>query len=244
MSSAAVSKADLSLCEKLGCRQPAMDGSHHCLTHWQTYWYIDLAYQVSIGGRHRPKCPTLKTVQIKERKIIDTYFKAEVQRQMNDLTLPRHHPAQPCQVQNKAIRTRRAICGRSCSHVSYEGVNYCPMHLRACLMGELRTKLKLSRQIPKYLQRISYQLPQAVQDECDRLWQNLPPIEQFMPGCRYFGNDPDDKCNGEVDDFPDLGYCKKHLGSPQAIQTMLKRQFILESGLLIKDLLEMLASAI
>ena len=51
-------------------------------------------------------------------------------------------------------------------------------------------------------------------------------------------------CESIVTEYIHLAYCSKHISTPQAIQNILKRQYILRDQNLIQNLREIIASYI
>jgi hypothetical protein len=109
--------------------------------------------------------------------------------------------------------------------------DYCPRHLRLSFTRELSFRLKRAEKDEPG----SYPLPAEVRA---KLRSIRPPLDraQFERCQCRFREYWRQTCGMPVDQFPLIGFCRKHIHSSQAVAVILLRHHILESDILIPEL--------
>jgi hypothetical protein len=227
-------KTKLGLCQRKGCREPKDAASSFCPDHKADFYYLDLAPLVNISGDERSFNKPFSTARKTRQAIINTYFKEEVQRRMKGLE---HDWSDPPMCLAHEVMYNMKYCTRLVKHEVVAlhhpniGMPLCPVHLRIHLGREIRVRYKLT-----IIKENSggYPFPDDVKAKlqaCPRL--GLAKIKRCL--CR-FNERWGEPCQAPVDQYPLIGFCKKHLHTYEAIYIIRLRYHVLEIPILIPDL--------
>jgi hypothetical protein len=247
-------KEDLNLCQSRGCRKPRIDESHFCEYHATEFFYIDLAYKVNVTGVHKPVHNVFSQARIDKKNIINNYYKKEIETEMNSTLLDKEKWGQLKCIRMCSKKGYIVKCDAAVKHSSEYAL--CPRHLKLSLLDFMRKReqfvARYSRKyneddenyfpfpMPKRYE--NYSLPEEIKEQCKEVSKSSAQI--WMEGClcRHKHWNSNDTCDHLVDGWHGIGYCSKHIHSIQAILCILKRNKVLQSGILIKNLREMVCS--
>lgn len=232
-------KEGMGLCQHRGCREERYPESHFCGFHISDFWHIDAAYKVNVVGTNKPLHGIFRKARDERKKIRDAYYASDVDKTMKDTLL-----AEPTNILCICRCSKKGHVSICHAPVKHQG-NLCPRHLRLRLLKDWKRREKFAGKYARqYMEddmpippQLVYSLPDDVVQKCSEISKQISYETLMNSRCR-FESAQGSCCLSRVDDFINLGYCQKHIHTPQAVLCILKRQRILQSKILIKNLRE------
>lgn len=243
--SSSATKEQLGLCQVQGCRRDKYETSNFCDFHKDEFFFLDMAHEVNVTGTSPPLFDVIKKANQQKKRIKEEWYVQAVEDEMRRMELSDDESSKTCK---RACSKRGflAYCGKKTEHSG----TLCPVHLRQDMLKSFRKKVQMKEMFQlkwadEFPMPLSLQdVPNYPDEVIDRIRDVNRMIRQSVSsGCRY-QDSKDSECSAYVKEFVHIGYCKKHIGKPQAILCILKRHKVLHSNILIRGLREIIVSMI